>query len=58
MMKMNNARERDIADLEKYSENFELDPLKIKIRRKQQVVSDELKILGFDQDGIRNLDKG
>ena len=36
MMKRHRATEEDIADIAKYSENFELDPLKIKIRRRQQ----------------------
>jgi hypothetical protein len=31
--------------------------MKIKIRRKDHKVSNDLKFLGFDQDGIRNLSK-
>jgi hypothetical protein len=55
MMKKNRATERDIAEIAKYSENFELDPNNIKIRRKSQLLSNELTVLGFDQDGIRGL---
>ena len=55
-MIIHRATKQDIADLAQYSENFEVDPLKIKIRRRDQSLSNELKLLGFDQDGIRNLD--
>jgi len=34
-----------------------LDPKKIKIRRRNKEVSQEIKVLGFDKQGIRNLDK-
>ena len=54
-MKKNKATEKDIALIAKYSENFELDSLNIKIRRKSQLLSNELTVLGLDQDGIRNL---
>ena len=54
-MKKNKATEKDIAEIAKYSENFELDPKNIKIRRKSQLLSNEVTMLGFDQDGIRNL---
>jgi len=36
MMKKYHACQSDIVLLEKYSENFELDPAKIKIRRKNK----------------------
>jgi hypothetical protein len=55
MMKKYKATEKDIALIAKYSENFELDSLNIKIRRKSQLLSNELTVLGLDQDGIRNL---
>jgi hypothetical protein len=35
-MKKHRATEEDIAEIAKYSENFELDSMKIKIRRREQ----------------------
>jgi hypothetical protein len=36
MMRRYHATEEAIAEVAQYSENFELDPLKIKIRRRDQ----------------------
>ena len=36
MMRKHRATEEDIADVAQYSENFELDPKNIKIRRRDQ----------------------
>ena len=52
-MKGHNATKEDIAEVAQYSENFELDPKKLKIRRRCQY--NEFKLLGFNQNGIRNL---
>ena len=49
------ACERDLIELEPYSQNFELDPKKIKIRRKRFEINTKIKVLGFDQEGIRNF---
>jgi hypothetical protein len=35
-MKKYDATKKDIVDIAKYSENFEIDPKNIKIRRKNQ----------------------
>ena len=41
--------------LAQYSENFEVNNLKI--RQIPKIVNAKLRMLGFDQEGIRNLKK-
>ena len=47
-MKYFNATEVDIIEISAYTDSFELDPLKIKMRRKERSLNLDLKILGFD----------
>ena len=56
-MIMNKAKKIDIVEIAEYSQIFELDPEKNKIRRKTQtqLFSKELTMLGLDKNGIRNL---
>ena len=55
MMRYNSATEQDIIILAQYSENFEVNNLKI--RQIPKIVNAKLRMLGFDQEGIRNLKK-
>ena len=42
------ATAEDIIEISAYTDGFELDPLKIKMRRKERSLNSDLKILGFD----------
>ena len=40
----------------KYSENYEVDELGIKIKQKNREINEDIRILGFNENGIRNMD--
>ena len=56
-MKNHHATDRDLKELQKFSMNFELDPIGYMIRQKPKVVNQQLTLLGFDNEGIKNLTK-
>jgi hypothetical protein len=51
----NNASFLDILAIEPYAENWELSPTKLLVRKKTMVVAPELKLLGLNEEGIRNM---
>ncbi len=46
-MRRYSAELEDVKKIEKYSDNFELSPNKLKIRQKIKEINDEIKLLGF-----------
>jgi hypothetical protein len=55
MMKKHRISSDMVKNISNYSNVFELDPLKFKIRRKEQTINQDIKLLGLDKEGIRNL---
>jgi hypothetical protein len=54
-MQENFATHQDLDFLQHYAENFEIDKTKLKIRKKILLVNEEIRLLGFNSAGIRNL---
>lgn len=54
-MKFFKATVQDIKEVVEFAENFEIDSMGIKIRKKNREVNEAIKILGFDETGIRNM---
>lgn len=56
-MEKNSATSDDVELLEQYAETWELDKNKVMIRQKTRVVNNQIKLLGFDEDGLRTMSK-
>ncbi len=56
-MEENQATSDDIEILEQYAETWELDKNKVMIRQKTRVVNNQIKLLGFDENGLRTMSK-
>ncbi len=54
-MKFFKATVQDIKEVVEFAENFEIDSMGIKIKKKNREVNEAIKILGFDETGIRNM---
>ena len=54
-MKYLRAAQHHIVEITPFTDVFELDSLKIKIRKKAKSLNNDLKVLGFDKEGIRNF---
>jgi hypothetical protein len=55
MMAKYNVTFLDILAIEPYAENWELNPTKLLVRKRTMVVAPELKLLGLNEEGIRNM---
>ncbi len=57
MMRQYNATIEDIKAIAKCAINFEINKNGLLIRQKLKNLNESVRILGFDNDGIRNLNK-
>lgn len=57
MMKKHSATVEDVEMLEQFAETWELDKNKFMIRQKRRVVNNQIKLLGFDENGLRTMSK-
>lgn len=56
-MEKNKTTREDVIMLEIYADTWELDANKVMIRQKTRVVNNQIKLLGFDEEGLRNMTK-
>lgn len=45
----------DVVEVANFTSVFELDQQKTKIRKKDRILNNDLKFLGLDKEGIRNM---